>query len=62
MDTDKLQEKGIELDHLEDLIRTPATDAFIFNQREEQILELWDQEEEIRLELNLLRAQTGSMR
>lgn len=62
MDTEQSQEQGISGDQLDDLIKSPATDAFAFNHREEQILKLWDQEEEIRLELNLLTAQTGSTR
>lgn len=62
MDTETSQEQGISLDDLGDLTKSPATDAFAFNKREERILSLWDQEEEIRLELNLLKAQTGSTR
>ncbi|QDS75443.1 hypothetical protein FKW77_003987 [Venturia effusa] len=59
MDTGTSPKKGINLDDLDHLIKTPATDAFSFNEREEHILQLWDQEEEIRLELHLLKAQTG---
>ncbi|KAE9965048.1 hypothetical protein BLS_006002 [Venturia inaequalis] len=58
-DTETSQEQGINLDDLDELVKSPATDAFAFNEHEEHILELWDQEEEIRLELNLLKAQTG---
>jgi hypothetical protein len=60
MDTTRLQEHGNSLDDVADLIKSPATDAFTFDEREQMILKLWDQEEEIRLELNLLKAQTGS--
>jgi len=49
------QEHGIDID----LINTPAVDAFRFNDKEQTILKLWDQEEEIRLELNLLRSQNS---
>ncbi|TLD37331.1 putative beta-glucosidase I [Venturia nashicola] len=59
MDAETSQEQAINLDHLQNLIKSPATDAFTFNQREQQILELWDQEEEVRLELNLLNSQAG---
>jgi len=60
MDTTRLQELRNGLDDVAELIKSPATDAFAFHEREQTILKLWDQEEEIRLELNLLKAQTGS--
>lgn len=62
MDTTPSQEQGILLEDIADLIKSPVTDAFTFNEREQTILKLWDQEEEIRLELNILKAQTGSMK
>ena len=53
-----VQELGRDL---EDLIKTPANDALYFNEQERRILELWDQEQELRLEINLLRAQRDCM-
>jgi hypothetical protein len=47
-----------ELGHdIGELTKTPATDALYLNEQERKILELWDQEEELRLEINLLRVQ-----
>ena len=46
-----VQELGRDI---EDLIKTPANDALYFSEQERQILELWDQEQELRLEINLL--------
>jgi hypothetical protein len=60
MDTTRSQEHGNGLEDVADLVKTPATDAFTLNEREQTILKLWDQEEEIRLELNLLKAQSSS--
>jgi hypothetical protein len=60
MDTTQSQEHGNSPEDVADLIKSPATDAFTFNEREQTILKLWDQEEEIRLELNLLKAQSSS--
>jgi hypothetical protein len=60
MHTTRSQEHGDGLEDVTDLIKSPATDAFTFNEREQIILKLWDQEEEIRLEVNLLKAQTSS--
>jgi hypothetical protein len=42
---------------LEDLMKTPASDAFRFNEQEKKVLQLWDQEQELWLEINLLKAQ-----
>jgi len=42
---------------VEDLIKTPANDALHFGELEREILRLWDAEQEVNLELNLLRAQ-----
>ena len=44
-----------------DLIQSPANDAFKLNDREQTILGLWDQEEEVRLEINLLKAQSACL-
>lgn len=41
----------------EDLLRTPASDAFRFNEQEREILNLWDKEQELHLEINLLKSQ-----
>lgn len=49
-----IQELGLDI---EALIKTPATDTLYLSEQERKILELWDQEEELHLEINLLRAQ-----
>jgi hypothetical protein len=49
-----VQELGRDV---EDLTKTPASDAFFFNPSEREILNLWDEEQEIELEIALLRAQ-----
>jgi hypothetical protein len=42
---------------MEDLLKTPSSDAFRFSEQEKRILQLWDREQELRLEFNLLKAQ-----
>ena len=49
-----VQELGRDI---EELTKTPASDALFFGELERRVLELWDQEQEARLEINLLRAQ-----
>lgn len=49
-----IQELGRDI---EDLTKTPASDALFFSEQERRVLELWDQEQELRLEINLLKAQ-----
>ena len=46
---------------IEDLTRTPASDALFFSEQERRVLELWDQEQELRLEINLLKAQRDGL-
>jgi len=48
------QELGMDLS---DLVKSPASDTFRFTEQEQRILKLWDQEQELRLEINLLKAQ-----
>jgi hypothetical protein len=60
MDIARSQELGLDLEGVADLIKSPTTDTFRFNEREQTILKLWDQEEEIRLELTILKTQTDS--
>jgi hypothetical protein len=52
------QEQGTDVADVTDLVQSPATDALRLNEREEMILKLWDQEEEVRLEISLLKAQS----
>jgi F0F1-type ATP synthase assembly protein I len=61
MDGTRLEEHGTNISDVTDLLQSPASDAFTFNEREQTILKLWDQEEEVRLELYLLKAQNSSM-
>ena len=49
-----IQELGRDI---EDLTKTPANDALYFSEQERRVLELWDQEQELRLEINLLKSQ-----
>jgi hypothetical protein len=42
---------------VEDLIKTPATDSLFFSELERKALQLWDQEQELNLEIALLKAQ-----
>jgi hypothetical protein len=42
---------------MDDLLKTPNSDNFRFSEQENRILQLWDQELELQLELNLLKAQ-----
>jgi hypothetical protein len=39
------------------LLATPQSDAFVFGDKEQQILDLWNLEKELRLEAGLLEAQ-----
>ncbi|KIW08105.1 uncharacterized protein PV09_01043 [Verruconis gallopava] len=48
------QELGQSID---DLTKTPASDAFRFTELEKKILELWDKIEDLRLERHVLEAQ-----
>jgi hypothetical protein len=52
------QEQGTDVTDVTDLVQSPANDALRLNDREEMILRLWDQEEEVRLEISLLKAQS----
>lgn len=42
---------------IEDLIRTPCSDSLVYSEKEQEILDLWSTEEELRLERGLLEAQ-----
>jgi hypothetical protein len=44
---------------LAELLKSPASDTLKLTEREQNILRLWDQEEEVRLEINLLEAQSS---
>jgi hypothetical protein len=52
------QEQGNDVTDVTDMMQSPANDALRLNEREQAILKLWDEEEEIRLEINLLKAQS----
>ncbi|KAF2097632.1 hypothetical protein NA57DRAFT_77885 [Rhizodiscina lignyota] len=49
------KEPGNDFDQL---IQTPCNDSLVFSEKEKAILELWDAEEELRLEQGLLEAQS----
>ncbi|KAF2429177.1 hypothetical protein EJ08DRAFT_718413 [Tothia fuscella] len=51
------QEHGTNIPDFSDLLQTPANDALGLTKEEQSILKLWDQEEEVRLEIHLLEAQ-----
>ena len=46
---------------LEKLIETPYSDSLVFTDKEKAILELWDTEQELRLEQSLLEAQSHGL-
>lgn len=48
-------------DSLTDLLQTPYSDRFKLSKKEEKILELYDQLEELRLEQHLLEAANTGM-
>jgi hypothetical protein len=60
MDSTRL-EQGTDAADVTDLLQSPANDALRLSEREQSILRLWDQEEEVRLEINLLEAQSQCM-
>lgn len=53
------QEHGTSSLDVTDLLHSPANDALKLTEKEQTVLRLWDQEEEVRLEINLLQAQGG---
>jgi hypothetical protein len=55
------QEQGTDAADVTGLVQSPANDAFRLSEREQSVLRLWDQEEEVRLEINLLEAQSECM-
>jgi hypothetical protein len=55
------QEQGTNTADVTDLVQSPANDTLRLSEREQAILKLWDQEEEVRLEINILEAQSQCM-
>lgn len=55
-----LRQDGLEQGYA-DLLRTSNNDALVLSEREQDVLKLWDQLEELRLEISLLETQASCM-
>jgi hypothetical protein len=60
MDVEQNATRAVEPD-VSSILRASRNNALEFTEREKEILDLWDQAEELRLERSLMEAQAASM-